>query len=198
MYLCMKLDLIEICLKDMWWVIPYASPDRRHLRDVPSPATGTQGYQIQASLPVGTSNCIAHLPPVKAKPLRGGWVCVLVRRSRLRKSRDINYEKAEWISFSMAFDQGPGCCQKQRNWTRVMRRPSFRKFLLNRWSDFCILSEKTPSNFRISKNRWKEKWGYLYKLQPKRDYFCTDVGHRQKCVNRPHPTRNTHSKDGDK
>ena len=117
---------------------------------------------------------------------------------RLRKSRDINYEKAGWISFSLALDQGPGCCQKQWNWTRVMRRPSFRKFLLNRWSDFCILSEKTPSNFRISKNRWKEKWGYLYKLQPKRDYFCTDVGHRQKCVNRPHPTRNTHSKDGDK
>ena len=131
------------------------------------------------------------------KPFRGGQPCVLARRCRLRKSRDINYEKAGWISFSLALDQGPGCCQKLWD-DRMMRRPSFRKFLLNRWSDFCILSEKTPSNFRISKNRWKEKWGYLYKLQPKRDYFCTDVGHRQKCVNRPHPTRNTHSKDGDK
>ena len=38
--------------------------------------------------------------PVKAKPLRGGWVCVLARMCRLRKSRDINYEKAGWISFS--------------------------------------------------------------------------------------------------
>ena len=76
-------------------------------------------------------------------------------------------------------------------WTRVMRRPSFRKFLLNRWSDFCILSEKTPSNFRISKNRWKEKWGYLYKLQPKRDYFCMDVGQNQKCSDRLQPKRNS-------
>lgn len=112
MYLCMKLDLIEICLKDMWWVIPSASPDRRHLRDVPSPATGTQGYQIHVPLPVGICNCIAHLPPVKAKPLRGGWVCVLARRCRLRKSRDINFEKTGRSGFSLALDQGPGCCQK--------------------------------------------------------------------------------------
>ena len=62
----------------------YASPDRRHLRDVPFPATGTQGYQIQASFPVGTCNCIAHLPPVKAKPLRGGWAFALLKRCRLR------------------------------------------------------------------------------------------------------------------
>ena len=45
-------------------------------------------------------------PHVKAKPLRGGWVCALVRRCRLRKSRDINFEKAGWISFSMALNQG--------------------------------------------------------------------------------------------
>ena len=73
---------------------PSASLDRRHLRDIAFPATGTQGYQIQESLPVEISNCIAHLPPVKAKPLRGGWVCVIVKRYRLRKSRDINFEKA--------------------------------------------------------------------------------------------------------
>ena len=55
-------------------MIQSASPDSRHLRDVPSPATGTQGYQTQAYLPVGTCDYIAHLPSVKAKPLRGGWV----------------------------------------------------------------------------------------------------------------------------
>ena len=43
------------------------------------------------------------------KPFRGGWVCVLARMCRLRKSRDINYKKAGWISFSLALDQGPGC-----------------------------------------------------------------------------------------
>ena len=86
------------------------------MRDVPSPATGTQGYQIQASLPVGTSDCISHLPPVKAKPLRGGWFCALVKRCRLRKSRDIILVKAGWICFSLALNQGPGCCKKQWNW----------------------------------------------------------------------------------
>ena len=47
----------------------------RHLRDMPSPATGTQGYQIQTPLPVGACDFIAQLPHVKTKPLRGGWVC---------------------------------------------------------------------------------------------------------------------------
>ena len=100
--------MIEIYLKRMWWVIPYASPDRRHLRDVPSPATGTQGYQIHVPFPVGICNCIAHLPPVKAKPLRGGWVCVLARMCRLRKSRDINFLKAGGIRCSLALYQGAG------------------------------------------------------------------------------------------
>lgn len=44
-------------------------------------------------------------PPVKAKPLRGGWVCALVRRCRLRKSRDIKFKKAGRISPGMALNQ---------------------------------------------------------------------------------------------
>ena len=48
--------------------IPSASLDSLHLRDVPSIATGTQGYMN--FLILRRSNyCIAHLPPVKAEPL---------------------------------------------------------------------------------------------------------------------------------
>ena len=51
---------------------PSASLDRRHLRDTTFPATETQGYRISGTSRRGC-HFIAHLPSVKAKPLRGGW-----------------------------------------------------------------------------------------------------------------------------
>ena len=42
MYLCMKQDLIEICLKDMWWVIPSAS----HAAAVTEPLESAVGAEF--------------------------------------------------------------------------------------------------------------------------------------------------------
>ena len=139
----------------MWWVIPSASPDRRHLRDVPSPATGTQGYQIHVPLPVGICNCIAHLPPVKAKPLRGGWVCVIVKRYRLRKSRDIILVKPDRSVSAWPLIKGR-VAAKSSGMTGVETILS--EILIESMERLCILSEKTPSNLRTSENGWREKY----------------------------------------
>ncbi len=46
-----------------------ASLDRIHLRDETFPATGTQGYREKSCFPRLMTDCIAQMPPVKAKPL---------------------------------------------------------------------------------------------------------------------------------
>ena len=43
-----------------------------------------------------------------------------------------NYGPGIKKCFSLALNQEPGCCQKQ--WNDLVWRPSFQKFLLNRWS----------------------------------------------------------------
>ena len=68
--------------------IPSASLDSLHLRDVPSIATGTQGYLDFLSLR-RSNHCIAHLPPVKAEPLTRWLISWKTRRIPLRKSWDI-------------------------------------------------------------------------------------------------------------
>ena len=68
---------------------PSASLDRRHLRDIAFPATGTQGYRISGTSRRGC-HFIAHLPSVKAKPLRGGWCTDFCRKSQLGESWDIS------------------------------------------------------------------------------------------------------------
>jgi len=90
----------------------------------------------------------------------------------------------------MAFDRRPGCCQKLWN-NPVMRRPSFLKFLLNRWCDYAAKAKRLRQTLEYRKIDGEEKCGYLYKLQPKRDYFCMDVGYSRKCADRLQPKRNS-------
>ena len=73
---------------------------------MPSPATGTQGYQTQAYLPVGTSDCIAHLPSVKAKPLRGGWFCTRWKDAGSGNLGISVFVKAKVIRCSLALNNG--------------------------------------------------------------------------------------------